>query len=429
MNLRSALTSRVTRDIGKAFSGRVTASLLRLGMTVLLARVLLPSQYGMAAVLLNSGLLLSTVLEFGLGAAFIERESRAASAEHQRTRFLQLLLGRFWLWAVILLATLLAWTLGLLPGSIAAPVLLFGTGQNLCVTFLLLYQVRQDFGGYARASVLLAGVQVVWAGLAAAILFLFSLPFEFFLWALGTVGWAPLPALAWQAHLRLDTDLLGRVGVHFRYLRSLLPFGKWVGLSSIAVQAFSRYGVLLLGAADVLAEAGRYDVAMSVGRSVNLLTLSTAAALFPRFAQRPGLAEARRLLPSVLRAGGAVLALGLAFYYLIGRWLVPLIYGANYRTSVVYLDILMPGLLLPILVEPVVGIVTFSLGSPGVIFWIRAAKLAAFVAAGHWLLANFSVKGLAAGQTVLAVLENAAILGFAFWATRRVPETQKEGTS
>jgi len=418
LNFGSVTGKGIGRDIGTAFFGRAGASVLRLGVVVLLARVLKPEEYGLAAVLLNSGLLLSTTLEFGLGAAYIQQESLTPDVRRQERHFLSLLLGRFRLWIGLLGGTAALSLAGANLTLMTLAVLLYGTGQNLCNSFLTLSQVRQDFREYARVSLLMALLQLAWVAVLAGAYLVSPFRLTLLLFLLGVAGWAPLPLLATRIRRTVDKASYSSWKEDLRYLASLLPFAKWVGLSSIAVQAFSRYGVLLLGSQAALAEAARYDVAMSVGRSINLLAQSTAAALFPRFAQRPGAQQARRWLADVLRTGGFTLAVGLALYYLPGRWLVPLLFGASYRASVTYLDILMPGLLLPLFVEVVVGIVTFTLRSPASVFWIRTAKLAIFLLSGNWLLAHYSVRGLAFAQTALSLLETAAILGFAFWAAR-----------
>ena len=413
---------KLVRDVGQALSGRIAASLLRLGMTVLLARVLTPTRYGLIALLLNGGLLLSSILEMGLGAAFIERESKESRGEVVRDRFTTLVRGRFWLWLGFLLVTttVLLWPLP--ARKMVLAFVLFGTGQNLCVSFQIVYQVRQDFAGYARISLLFAGVQVLWSALLLLVFRAFDLPFDFFFWSMAVLGWVPLVALLRHSGVSLQQLLRRNWRSDFAYLRELFRFGKWVGLTTILTQGFSRYAVFLLGAAQALAEAGRYDIAMTVGRSVNNIVISTTAVLYPRFALQRQKDSVRRSVYQVLRIAGTAVAIGLAAYYLIGRWLVLWLFGPNYRASVTYLDILIPGLLLPILLEPVVGVVTFSMSRPRVITAVRLAKLGLFVGLGSWVLNNFQVKGLAGLQTILGVAETAAILAFAFhWlrASRR----------
>ncbi|MDZ7373704.1 MAG: oligosaccharide flippase family protein [candidate division KSB1 bacterium] len=418
MSRRLAVWNGITRDIAATLFGRAGASVLRLVTAVVLARVLRAEDYGLAAVLLNSGLLLSTTLEFGLGASYIQQEA-LSPPKQQEHRFSQLFLGRLCLWFVLLVVAALVYGVTHRVSLLSIAVLVYGTGQNLCNSTLLHYQVRQDFRGYARVGLQMAALQLVWVGAAGIAYALRPYPLKGLLFLIALSGWAPLPLLLSPLPLQIPPPFLRSWREDVRYLLRLLPFGKWVGLSSIAVQAFSRYGVLLLGSQAALAEAARYDVAMSVGRSINLLAQSTAAALFPRFAQLQGPEHARRWLPSILRNGGLVVGLGLCLYYLLGRWMVPILFGSGYRSSVIYLDILMPGLLLPLLAEVVVGVVTFTLSSPASVFWVRMAKLLAFLASGHWLLAHYAVRGLAAAQTLLALGETVAILAFAFWAARK----------
>ncbi|NOZ57141.1 MAG: oligosaccharide flippase family protein [Calditrichaeota bacterium] len=420
MRRRALRVPRLFRDIGQTLSGRITASLLRLVMTVLLARVLTPVQYGLVALLLNGGLLLSSVLEMGLGAAFIERESREDDAPLVRERFVRLLRGRFWLWAGFVLVTTLVLFIPVKAKTLVLAVVVFGTGQNLCVSFQILYQVRQDFGKYAQISVLFAFAQVMWAGLLLAVYRVFGLPFDAFFWGMAALGWAPVLVLSKSTGVALRELLRRDWSSDFAYIRSLLRFGKWVGLTTIATQTFSRYAVILLGAVEAVAEAGRYDIAMTVGRSVNNIVISTTAVLFPRFAQQRKTEDMRRSVSNVLKMAGVVVLVGLLFYYLAGRWLVLLLFGENYRASMTYLDILMPGLLLPILLEPIIGVVTFSMSQPRIVFAIRAIKLAVFVAFGTVVLRRFGVAGVAGFQTILAIGETVAFLVFVlFWLERR----------
>ncbi len=411
---------RLFRDIGQTLTGRIAASLLRLAMTVLLARVLTPIQYGLVALLLNGGLLLSSVLEMGLGAAFIERESGTSEAPLVRERFVQLLRARFWLWAGFILVASLVLIFPVEAKTLVLAVVVFGTGQNLCVSFQILYQVRQDFGRYAQISVLFALAQVVWSALLLGVYKAFALPFDAFFWGMAVLGWAPVLVLSKSTGVALREFAKKNWSGDFAYLRGLFRFGKWVGLTTVATQTFSRYAVILLGAVEAVAEAGRYDIAMTVGRSVNNIVISTTAVLFPRFAQQKNAEDMRRSVGGVFKVAGLTVVAGLFAYYLAGRWLVLVLFGENYRASMTYLDILMPGLLLPILLEPIIGVVTFSMSLPKVVFAIRMFKLVLFVALGTAVLRRFGVTGVAGFQTLLAIGETAAFLLFVlFWLGAR----------
>ena len=222
------IQSSFTKDFGQAFSGHAIASLLRLGMTILFARTLFPEQYGLVALLLNSGFIVSSILEFGLGAAFIERESSTENKELMLVRFTTLIRGRFWSWVSLIIIASILLFFEFQNNTIILITILLATGQNLSVSFFVLYQVQQDYHEYARVGILLAFTQLIWSALFLVLFVTFNLELRFFLWGLAFIGWVPFILLVKKSQMLFHDLLFSNLRFDVQYLKKLFRFGKWV---------------------------------------------------------------------------------------------------------------------------------------------------------------------------------------------------------
>ncbi|MDZ7271575.1 MAG: oligosaccharide flippase family protein, partial [candidate division KSB1 bacterium] len=406
-------------DILLSVGGRTVAAALTFVKTVVLVRLLAPPVYGQVAVLLAWGYIASGATELGCGAAFIVLES-GAPLDQQHRRFWRFVRTRLLVSATLMGAWVCTTLLGVPPRSaLTGAALLFGLGQNVCHTPEFLYQVQRRFAPYARFVVWVALVQLAWSTGALAAYRVWHLSDETLWWLLALAPWSAnlvgLVPLALQ-----DRRLLApQIGEDWAYLKTMVAFGKWVALCGLLAYVYQRWAVIALGKTGNPEAAGAYDVALTCGQVVNMLTLAAVSALSPRFAATHERAAVRRGLVRLFTRGGPVVALVLVVYYLVRRTVIGTVFGPHYLASIVPLDALMPSFVLTLLTLPMVAYTTYGLRAPQVVFWVALGRTALLVLGAYPATQHYGVLGLAVLQSALGIGEHLLVTLYALYAPRR----------
>lgn len=337
-----------------------TMALLYAGATALtflvgalLARLLGASGYGIYALAMTTATLVGTVTEFGLPVLAM-REAGTARADGAWGRLKGLL---HWGDRAILMLS------ALLIAATWAGYELFVRDRSSAYLATLLWAVALiPFVALAklRAFVLLAFDRVVASQLPVMIL-------RPALFVAGCLGWWWLagsltPAAAMAVQAGGAALVLAAVWVLFRryrpaalttaqpvyarreWLSAALPMGLTEGLRLLQGQL----ALILVGVFATAAEAGIYRVADAVAQVAAIAASVAGTAATPMFARlwregdRAGL-ERVAVLAAWTMLGGA-LALGLPVL-LLGKWLFPLVFGAEFAASLPVFAVLWGGML------------------------------------------------------------------------------------
>ncbi len=126
------------------------------------------------------------------------------------------------------------------------------------------------------------------------------------------------------------------------YLRAAVRFGAVVQLANLLVQMTGRLDLILVYRIASPAAAGRYSVALTLGALVASIPMAIAFASFPRLPKLTDV-EAPVVIAGLFRVGvvaSVVCALTLAAS---SPFLVPLVFGAEYRGAIAPSLLLLPG--------------------------------------------------------------------------------------
>lgn len=184
-----------------------------------------------------------------------------------------------------------------------------------------------------------------------------------------------------------------------------------------------RLDFVILGAMTGPAVLGSYAVASKFAELLRLPSLSLYWVLYPRFAKDDAaLAEsrARRLIPraGLLTAAGAVpLALAAGF-------IVPAIYGDDFRPAIVPAQIILLGLA----AEGSAGVITaflYGRGRPGLNSLAMGGGLVLTVVLDLLLIPSLGAVG-AAWASAVAYLTTTGMLIVSFWVLTRKPDRLKD---
>jgi len=369
-------------------------------------------------VLLSWAYIASGVGELGCGAAFILLESGSDRAQ-QEAHFWRFVRSRVLVSVGLAALWLAAAVAKLVPLSgVGGPALLFGLGQNMCHAPEFLFQAQRTFARYSRFIVGVASLQLLWTAGALGVYHHWQLS-EQTLWMLVALApWFTAALTLLPLALPQSCFIKPAPKEDWTYLKTMVGFGKWVAAGTMLSYVYQRWAVITLGRTGTPESAGAYDVAVTCAQAVNLLTLAAVSALSPRFAASDNQAAVRRGLVRLLKQGGPIVAGVLVLYYLLRGPVITAVFGAEYRSSTVALDALMPSFLLSLLTQPMVAYTTFGLRAPQVVFWAALACTAALLVGATTVTRSYGVAGLALLQSGLLIAQHAFITLFALYGPR-----------
>jgi O-antigen/teichoic acid export membrane protein len=375
----------------------VLVAAIQILQTSVLARILLPGEFGLMAVAAAAIAVLSLVVDFGLSQALIHFDD--TPEQHRSSIFWVNMLLAFGLMAALYiaapmvarlyhtdaLAPLLCWTSLVFPLS--------AVGQQLRA----LAAKDLKFEALARIEISAAVVACVCAIVAAL---LHAGVYALAIAVLANAGAGSL--LAW---LMLPHDF--RPTWHFRpgETRAYLRFGGYLVGESIA-NAFHRNadvfaGGLVVGAGAMGAYSVPRDLSLRVAASINSIVTRVG---FPVMAQvKHDRARLKSIYLQTLRMTASVNFPAYVALGLFAKEIVALLYGQQWRGAVTYLQILAAWGLIRSTGSPV-GSLIYATGRTRRAFWWNLALLVVLPVA-YWVGARgYSLPGLAATAVILQLL-------------------------
>jgi len=370
LGLRSSST---VKDTSVTFLGNISFSVFSMVFTILAARFLGPSGWGVVAAVWSLAVILSAFGDLGLGASLF----RFASSKRSNGQFSQ---ARKIFRVVFALRLVTAITLFLILLAVSPWVAQFILKSNdyILVAFAalgLLGILLIDFqivSMQARQSWKLAALTVALSGALRVLLLLFLFLqqsisiYSVLLLYTGThvIVWAI--SLFWQRTLPSFEDGWEIV------TKRIVKFSGWMGGNRVASAINSRVHTILLVSLVGTFEAGIYSAASQVSIGVPIVIGSFAAVLAPRFATLKG----KELSSFFKKSFGlsALISIGLV----VGIFVVPLViylFGPEYERSGPVLQWLLVTFVPFALAVPAVNILIYHFEKPKIITILSFTQL------------------------------------------------------
>jgi O-antigen/teichoic acid export membrane protein len=408
-----------------------SAGMVRLGLgfvaSLVIARALGPSAFGVYAVLAATVGIVATLAEGGLTEAAVLRIAPAWSSDDDATAQRR---GQAYFWLRIGVSAVVV-GLGCLTATEIAERLLNGLDAGLLRWALIgivataasgaLSAVLQATGRFGRMSSLTlinTGLTALLAiGLAAIgrLDLLAALVVLGIGTSLATFGAAiPMLPRGWRVTLPEPTELKQEA-------HALFATGRWLWLASLFAMLTANAEVLLLNRFVALPLVGAYALALNLASKADVVNQSLYTVLLPGV----GGSEVRERPRHYLRTGllrSGMIAAGLLVLVPIAEPLIVLLYGEAFRESAVFLRLLLGVAILDVLLTPFL-LLPLAYRQPRLLAGADAARAIALVAVAVVLMPAYGAFGAVAAR-LAARVAGAALVGISLYSGRQALQVQ-----
>lgn len=333
--------SKTVRNTAIVFSGNVAAAVISAVITILLARVLGPKEFGILSFFIAVSVLVTNISGFGINTALV----RFFPLYYKKNKNLANLILKVSLKIKIVLA-LAASILGLiLSKQIATRIFnnpelilplkfafLFVIGSSLYEFILSVLQAKQQF----KKTVFLGFTNQ----LIKLVLILFLLlVYKLSLFNVLTV-FIIMPIVGiLLGSLLMPKNFLKAKGNEKKVIKDLFNFSKWIILAIIFVSIYNRLAVLMLTYFHNIELVGYYSVADGLASKLMLLIASIAFVLLPRFSKISKKHELKKYIKKSIKITVliSILLLPIIFF---AKPIILLLFGLQFSESVILFKIL-----------------------------------------------------------------------------------------
>lgn len=405
----------VTRDWLVVTGGSFSRLALGFIASIIIARSLGPSAFGVYAVLATSAAITGAIGDFGLTNAAVRRIVAARQREPQRAA--QIWSTFFWarllaVAGVVTLGILFAapisrYIIGLPQESNLLRLALIGVAATaLSGTVTALLQATGHFGRLAAVMLANAALTVM---LAAALAQTHQLTLYTALVVLGIgtsivsfiFGYRLLPG-AWPLNLP-DRETFRHDGV------DLARFGAWLWIGGILSVMAAHIDLLLVNHWTLPATVGAYSLAVSLATRVEVVNHSLYTVLLVSASRIDTPAGIRHYVRSGLLRS-AIICLALVPLILLAGPFIGTFYGAAFEPAVRLFQSLILVTILNILLTPLL-MLAFTLDQPRLIAVTDSARVVTLLGAGIILVPAFGVSGAIAAKLVAALAGGVILAG------------------
>jgi O-antigen/teichoic acid export membrane protein len=366
--------------------GQIGVQGIRLATVAILARLLAPADYGVAAIVIAFAAFAPTVADVGMGSALVQ--TGAAPQRVRSTAF----------WASLAFGVVLSATVAISAGPMGAflddprvaPMVavgglvfaIYSLGSTSQAVFMREMKFRSIELRYWFALLVASPLAVIAASLGAG-------PWALVLQQITLLA-TFVAALWWRSGWRPTFEFSGAV---FRQLASFavrIAGGRWARLAELLVLS------LLIGKLAGVPALGAWSFAMStVVLPLSLIAIPIAEVLFSAFSRLRDNREriAALWLKSIGFLAAVILPLLLGLV-VIAPDLIPVVFGSQWRVSVTIIQILC-GLVIIRSLQAWNSVVMDAVGRPQVTLWTQLAALCltpvAVVVGAQWSLEGVAV--------------------------------------
>lgn len=407
-----------------------TAARLALGLvsSVLIARALGPSQFGVFAVLAAVSGIVGVVADLGLSTTAVKRVASAWPADGEGAR-------RRWQ-AYVVLRVVTCSLIVLIPIVLAEPIatrllhleapdsagllrlaLLGVLATALSGAFNVALQGTRRFGRLALALLFnaaltaLMAVLLAWAGLLNLVTVLLVLGIGASLATLA-LNYLLLPAGWTLERSALEGGLLRAEGAE------LFSFGRWLWIGGIFAVLAAQLDVLLLNRAAPEAVVGSYALALNLASKAEVVNQSLHAVLLPAASALEVAGDLRGYIRRGLKRSGLI-SLALLPLLPLAAPLITTLYGPAFIGAVPLFRALLLIVIFDILTMPLL-LLAFPLNRPRLLAAADALRAGTLALVALALIPALGAWGAVAARAAARVAGAALILG-ALWRRRARP--------
>jgi O-antigen/teichoic acid export membrane protein len=225
--------------------------------------------------------------------------------------------------------------------------------------------------------------------------------------ATSVLAWRRLARRGFFGHAAPPSTELGR---------RIAGYGLRAQLGGIVTLLNLRLDFILLNVLAGPAILGVYAIASKFAELLKIPPLALTYVLYPKYAQQDNAtarSKARKLLPKA----GLLTAASIVPLWFAATYLIPALYGSDFRGAIAPAHIILFGLAL----EGVAAVITallYGIGRPGLNSWAMGAGLAATVVLDVLLIPSFGATGAAIASAAAYTSSTLALLWFFWWLAR-----------
>jgi O-antigen/teichoic acid export membrane protein len=207
--------------------------------------------------------------------------------------------------------------------------------------------------------------------------------------------------------------------------RRISSYGLRAQVGGVITLLNLRLDFIMLSVMAGPAVLGVYAVASKFAELVKIFSMALTYVLYPRFArdgQEAAAARARRMMP---RAGMVTIA-AVAPLWFASSWVIPTVYGSQFRPAILPAQIILVALAL----DGVGGVITgflYGIGRPGSNSWAMGAGLVVTVVLDLVLIPPFGATGAAIASAAAYLTATFTLIWFFWWTRRPTTAARKEG--
>ena len=413
-------------------SGTVARMLLGLVASVLIARALGPSEFGVFAVLAAAAGIVGVIADLGLSTTAVKRiaEGWPADGELVNQRWQAYVVLRavtcslIVLIPIVLAQPIATWILQLEePGSagLLQLAMLGVLATALSGALNVALQGTRRFGRLSLAllfnSALTAvlAVLLMWAGTLNLFTALLILGIGTSLATLA-LSYGLLPAGWGLERTAFDRGRLSAEG------RALLGFGRWLWIGSIFAVLTAQLDVLLLNRLSTAAVVGSYALALNLASKADIVNQSLRVVLLPTAATLESIGNMRVYVRRGLARSGLISLALLLLIPLAGPLIVAL-YGPDFVAAVPLFRALLLIVIFDVMMMPVL-LLAFPLNRPKLMAAADALRAVTLAIVAVALIPSLGAWGAVIAKAAARVLGAALIVGVLWRSGRSGPSNE-----
>lgn len=413
--VRRLIFSATIKDGSIVIAGNLTSSVLGIVFTILVARFLGPSDWGLVAAVGNLITILAALGDIGLGSAFFQIASGRWSEELHKERIYKAYKDLFTLRLIIGILVFLI----LLSFSNLLSQLIFKSNNYFLVLSAalgFLFVLLLDFQVFSieakkdwkAAAILISLSNVFRIGLLLIFYLLGSLSLESILLIFsGSTLLVFLISLLW-----IHTGVSSNIEITKTY-KEVFKFSSWMGLNKIVSAVSPRLDVLLIIQLAGTYQAGIYGAASRLAVGIPIIIGSLATIIASRFAS---ISDGEELKKYFNKSIG--LSFVISLFVVLGIFVVPFVislFGEQYKQSNLVLQGLLVAYIPFVLSMPAVNILIYHFKKPQIVTILSFFQLPIVLSVNYFLIPKI---GIFAPVIVLGIINLLTMIVTYFYALK-----------
>lgn len=212
----------------------------------------------------------------------------------------------------------------------------------------------------------------------------------------------------WALHF-LNKEFKLHLHFQLEIIRSLLSMGFLFALSFVIIQLNFRIDILLLKELSTMEEVGYYSLGVSIAEKLWQLPFAIGIVLMSRTvntADQDAINKTTARLVRVSLIAGLIASVAI---YLLSPWILPAIWGENFRPSIMIIQYILPGILF-ISTYRILSSRLSGIGKPQVSIYVFLPALVINILLNLWWIPNYGALGAVMATNVSYTLGSLAYI-------------------